>query len=352
MKKKQDLVNEKQQELRESQEEVIQLKRCLYFLIKVNNIFHDFTLLDSNSQDKLFFCKKLLKLLDKFLESEFEVQWLTEPNFDENVEILVYAFQHKFNLRVDGIVGINTLLTLERCLTYRVLSEEEHDFLRNSLLADQTKLQRIRQQEIFKLKKCLLSLLDLDFLSKENAFSLQEVRSWNDCETKPKFDEKTKFLVKQFQEKLGLFSDGVVRYDTLVKLNGYIANLNKSDPDLSYQDNNSRNTEPDNPARLVTVSSLIPSEIFEALVDKLFDSFNLGDQLSLDENTLAKLVSPVEGINDFEDVDLKKEIKDEKINFSRNDLVNIIMNQFIVTDSIIAVVLILISPLIENSLAA
>ncbi len=376
--KNQGSINEQRQKSREQQEEVVQIRRCLYSLIKKSVLSKpncSYELIkrsilsesDFNYEEELSYCRKLF---DRFSEPEFEIQWLTEPKFDVNLTILVCAFQHKFNLRVDGIVGINTLLTLERCLVYKVLSEDEHDFIKNGLSIDQAKLKEIRQQEIRKLKKYLS---DFSFISKENL--PLNGGSWDDWKESPEFDETAKFLVKQFQKERKLFSDGVVRYDTLIKLNECIANLKKSDSNSSCQDN-SRNTEPDNPARLVTVSSLIPNEIFEALVDKFFDSFNLGDQydqLSLDKNTLDELVlslisaelvsflvSPVQKVNDFEESEtgskeesetikscLKEEIK--KINFTRDSLINIVKNQFIITDSIIAVILILISPLTENS---
>ena len=104
--------DKEQQDDREQQQEILQLKKRLYFLIQEKFLTKDEFIEDRVDGNKF---KKL------FETPAGEINWLTSPEFDESTESLVKQFQAKqfqnLNLRVDGIVGLNTFLTLEKCLT-------------------------------------------------------------------------------------------------------------------------------------------------------------------------------------------------------------------------------------------
>lgn len=370
---------------KDQEQEILQLKKNLYSI-----------------QDELF-SKEFRKLFPR--GSEEEIGWLTSVEFCEKTVELVKDFQKKLNLRADGIVGINTFLTLERYLSFRDLMEDERDtFIKTQPNAEY--LKEVRKEEILQLKQCLKKLLNITSLRRLDKNSGQTVDNWL---REKKFDPQTTHFVKLFQKKAGLQPSGIVRYDTFLMLRKYYAHpecfnqiAKLSNSGLAEKPDCAKPTVVENPAKLVTTSSLIPDQLFGELIDQLYCEWcgrpNATEGIFPDEITVNDLIDRVnvpkdDSINQIcentgfnlvtcESVALDKSsfstyvsphvggyVEDDRRNarmncildqirsrsacrnvkVTRQEFVKLCKSEFIIIDPIVSVILITVSPLASRS---
>ncbi|MFM7448088.1 MAG: peptidoglycan-binding protein [Leptolyngbyaceae cyanobacterium] len=225
---------------------------------------------------------------------------------------------------------------------YRVLSKD---------ITSKNPDDREQQQEVLQLKKCLYLLIQHGYLSSEKLFKkpIEEVKWLVDSN----FDSNTEDFVKQFQLKNRLREDGIVGINTFLKLEECTAKPEECEKN-PVKNLNETSTAVKNPAKLVTISSLVPDQLFGELIDQLYlkvsQSLGLSDSLPtiLSEDLIIKVLKATE--EKIEEIsDLEEEIKREKIQVNRNQLIGLCKSEFLIIDPIISVILMTaLSPLVNQ----
>jgi len=270
---------------------------------------------------------------------------------------------------------------------YRVLSK---DTTSKNINGRQDQEDTEQQQEILQLKKQLYFLIQEGILTENKFIQNKEDESCNNNPeplfkqpedkinwlTRPLFDDETESLVMQFQAKqlqdTTLRVDGIVGFNTLLTLEKCLANPEeyKKQNDCSQSDTGN-STRIKNPAKLVTISCLVPDEIFGDLIDHLYnlDQDQLSSTIPLDKafpisyTNLITLFQPTEehgkttrgksktGFKQLEDKfkKLEDKLKQKNTQITRNQLIEICKSEFLVIDPIVSAILMMNAPLANQN---
>lgn len=269
---------------------------------------------------------------------------------------------------------------------YRVLSKNTPQ---HKSYDDQQQNDREHEQEILQLKKCLYFLYQKENLANKslpkdksghlpdlgfNKMSTKERIEWL---TSPKFDDDTEALVKDFQSKhfedTKLPKDGIkLREDGIVGLNTFLMLefcLNK--PEIckhkQYQSSDFNDSaKVKNPAKLVTISSIVPDQVFGELIDYLYVAWlerynpaNLSSPLPSDwhisSNDLITILNLSEKGKSARDNQaparkiitqfIEEKIKTKEICIKRSHLIELCKHEFLIIDPIVSVILMMNTPL-------
>jgi C1A family cysteine protease len=243
---------------------------------------------------------------------------------------------------------------------YRVLSKETLD--QSSPEKDQN--DREQKREILQLKHCLY------FLVRNGVLDFDQTPDDEiDWLTKPEFDDSTESLVKQFQAKhfldIKIREDGSVGLNTFLALEACCANIEKCKQDVCSDRPNTGATEIKNPAKLITISSLVPDQVFSELVDYLYlkgaksgspsQSSNSSNILFSSENLIEILQSAKESrcfsrtkTEIFPKL-IENKLRKEKIQVTRAQLIKLCKSEFLLIDPIVSVILMSNTPLANQS---
>lgn len=238
---------------------------------------------------------------------------------------------------------------------YRVLSKDTAGYTAEAKDQEQ-------RQEIIQLKHCLYYLISQGQLNSPTQ-QLGDLIHWL---SDPNFDDKTDALVREFQTKNGLRVDGIVGLNTYLTLENHLKNL--ADLEFSASSRVKHTPYPcpttdtesiRQPAKLITLSSLVPRQVFETLINdypKWLEAFPELATLKADEPFLLdykRLIAVVQQ-EDLEAGQLLAnyyvpDFELESIPITKEQLIELCSREFLIIDPVVSVILEIISPLANQA---
>jgi C1A family cysteine protease len=203
-------------------------------------------------------------------------------------------------------------------------------------------------EEITKLKTCLSILMKYGCIGDRFQATIKEFLKWF---SDKQFDETTQALVKEFQRKHLLESDGVVGLDTYDALSQAL-----SDPrEISQKQDSDRSSNNNHKAVLISVPSLIPEEIFEfirynleSIKFKQIQHYKTGPSENIEKyeglrEEFRTYLKTTLGEHEIEHVDLGKSNSVIKL----DEFIEVFENEFSVVDPVVSLILQTITPVAQ-----